>query len=74
MNRVPPELRTLCNRLATERLRLAHRRAAGRLRREVEARLQAGEDADALAREFRLAVDLAGATASYSTPAQSLAA
>lgn len=53
------ELRSLCGRLATERLRAEGWRIASELRLQMLARLRAGEDAQALADELQRAIQAA---------------
>lgn len=55
--RLPPELRHLCGRLAVERTRPATWTLAADLRRQVLGRLQRGEDAGALAVELGAAIE-----------------
>jgi hypothetical protein len=66
--RIPPELRNLCARLATERTRPATWTLAADLRRQVLERLKRGEDAGVLTLELQAAIrrEAAGAGRSVS--------
>jgi len=55
--RIPPELRNLCARLATERTRPTTWTLAADLRRQVLERLRRGEDAGALVVELQAAIE-----------------
>lgn len=57
--RLPAELKSLCSRLAVERLRADGWALAAELRRATLARLQAGESADELAEALQCEIDAA---------------
>lgn len=60
---LPQALRSLCARLAVERLRPAQWAATAELRSAVLARVRAGEPVEALADELRQAIALAAGRA-----------
>lgn len=60
---LPPELRSLCSRLAVERHRAACWAAAAELRQQTLQRLARGEDAGDLADELRAAIQLCASAA-----------
>lgn len=66
--RIPPELRNLCARLATERTRPATWTLAAELRRQMLERLKRGEDAGALVTELRAAIGMRYSAGSRSMP------
>ena len=56
MAQLPPDVKSLCGRLAAEELRAAAWRRGAELRKIYRARVEAGEDAAKLAAELRQAI------------------